>query len=65
MPIPISTIPAKPRVRRKRKSVELPEAVTGPMLIAATYDAATPDVTLVFDRPVSLPAGYVEPTTLH
>ena len=54
MNVPISTIPARPRVRRKRKTVEVVTQAAGPVLIAAAYDAETPSLTLTFDRAVNL-----------
>jgi hypothetical protein len=54
--LPPSIIPAKPRVRRKRKSAAAMSVVGPPVLVAAVYDNDDgPRVTLTFDRAVSVP----------
>ena len=55
MPLPPPIIPAKRRVRRKRRSVETATpAPVGPTLVAAAYGGA--ELVLTFDRPVDASA---------
>ena len=56
MTTPTPFIPAKRRVRRKRRSVSTPAPLPGaPVLVAAEYLAPGTWLRLTFDRPVSGP----------
>ena len=50
--------PAKTRKRRRRR-VEGSAAVTGPVLVAASFDAPSGLLTLTFDRPVNVTGGFL------
>ena len=46
--------PLYPRKRKPRAKRRRVPAVTGPVLVAASYDVLIPSLTLTFDRPVEL-----------
>jgi hypothetical protein len=52
--MPVSTIPAKPRVRRTRKPVATTTTPVALMLVAAAYDFMNGTLTLTFDRAIDL-----------
>ena len=56
MPTPITMIPSKPRLRRKRRRPGAPAPVAALTLVAAMYDAGDAQVWLTFDRAVNIDA---------
>ena len=65
----IKTVPLIYRKRRatpRRRPPQAP-AVTGPVLVSATYDVLIPSLTLTFDRAVNLTGeggGFLNPETI-
>ena len=62
MNTPISVIPSKRRVRRKRRNVGGPTSVAPLVLVSASFDAGDFTLTLAFDRAIDV-AG-IDPSQL-
>ena len=56
-------LPAKPRVRRKRRGVAAVAAVA-PVLVSASFEASDPLLTLVFDRAVTQSGPFEAPSVV-